>query len=371
VDVAISDDGQCVATCNEWRKVGYGDFVLAFYGKGGLVTHYSLEQVLDRVQDMSPSQLSGLISTSTSSRQWDQNSIKLFDTRAARSCFGIWAPLFDCWMVWDASNGESVALDQDEIVRWNAKAHSWAIRRIQSGAADEAACAFLVKLKNPQDRLLLEALLSNSHFGASSQRISSVPLPARGGKRVMRLNRCYGYSAQRLLGDRSLAKWDGKGDSGDRAAYETLHYLGILEGSLTLPQVDDPTKAQLWIYLVPVDVPKDRWVENPPVHRMNVALSHASFDMEETRAFPFGISTVAPGRYWVKAVLDKAGATAGQYQIRAMLDKTEPLSRGRGPTYVPRAGDYENVDSPIITVAAGKTENVSVDCTSKVADGPD
>jgi hypothetical protein len=195
--------------------------------------------------------------------------------------------------------------------------------------------------------------------------------PARDGKRGTRLNRAYCYSAERLLGDQSLAKWDGKGGSGPRAAYQALHCLGIVEGSVRLPQVDHLHRACLWIYLVPADVPEDRWAENPPVQRMNVALDYPDFGVEETRTFLFGISTVTPGRYWVKTVLDKAGATAGPYQLRAVLNKTGPFSRTLGPTYVPQAGDYESVDSPLITVVAGRTESVSVDCTHKVADGAD
>jgi hypothetical protein len=359
-EAAISDDGQYVVTCNEWFKVASGDFVLAFYRHGGLVKHYPLAQVLHPLQGVSSSQVSDLITRSSTSSPWDQDSIKLFDAQADRHCFGIWLASFDRWLVWDARNGEPMALYPDEIEGWNDKARSWAIRQIRRRPSDEASCTFLATRKNPDDRILLEALLSNPHFGASGRFVGSASSPASHGKRVLHLNRHYCYSTERLLGDQSLAKWDARGGPKNLSAFRRLHYLGIVEGAVTLPQVDGLNKARLWIYLVPAEVPRDQWAENLPVHRMTVTLALPGSDKEETRAFPFGISTIKPGRYWVKAVLDKADVMGGQ-----------SWAKDRRSAYEPRSGDYENVDSPIVTVVAGKTENVSVDCTHKVTDGAD
>jgi hypothetical protein len=359
-EASISDDGQCVVTCNEWFKIASGDFVLAFYRNGDSVKHYPLAQVLHPLQDVNSSQVSDLIMRSRTSDPWDQDSIKLFDAQAERHCFGIWLALFDRWLVWDARNGEPMALSANEIGGWNDKARSWAIRRIRTRPSDEASCTFLVTRKNPDDRVLLEALLSNSHFGVGNQSVSSASSLASSGKRALHLNRHYCYSTERLLGDQSLAKWDGRGGPKNRSAFRRLHYLGIIEGTVTLPQVEGLNKARLWIYLVPAEVPRDRWAENLPVHRMTVTLALPGSDEEQTRAFPFGISTITPGRYWVKAVLDKADVMGSQYR-----------ARDRRSAYEPRSGDYENVDSPLITVVAGRTESVSVDCTHKVADGAD
>jgi hypothetical protein len=44
--VVIADDGEHVLAMDDWHKVGYGDHVLAFYDRKGLVKKYSLEQML-------------------------------------------------------------------------------------------------------------------------------------------------------------------------------------------------------------------------------------------------------------------------------------------------------------------------------------
>lgn len=65
--------------------------------------------------------------------------------------------------------------------------------------------------------------------------------------------------------------------------------------------------------------------------------------------------------------------TPGTYTIKAVWDKAKPYTFGddyiKGP---PQPGDCESKNAPTITVKAGQTlENINIDCTNKVANGPD
>ena len=126
-----------------------------------------------------------------------------------------------------------------------------------------------------------------------------------------------------------------------------------------MPTTDDPTKATLWIYLVPSLVLKDQWYKQKPVQRLAIFFGESRFrayDLEYTQKFPFGIAGVTPGEYWIKAV----------------LDKTEPLSKEDDKFYLPQEGDYQNIGSPIVTIKAGETvQNVNIDCIYRVANGTD
>jgi hypothetical protein len=172
-----------------------------------------------------------------------------------------------------------------------------------------------------------------------------------------RLLRCTSSSRKRLVAEQILAGWDGKPAAEHGLPHPPLYYLGKVEGVVTLAKTDDPNKATLWIYLVASTVPKDQWHKQPPVQRLAVSFSDYSFrnfDLEHTQNFPFGITGVTPGEYWIKAV----------------LDKTKPFSKPTDQFYVPEVGDYKTKESPAICIKAGQTiENLSIDCTCKVAHG--
>ncbi|MBN1360748.1 MAG: hypothetical protein JW993_09160 [Sedimentisphaerales bacterium] len=351
VEVYLSDDGRCVATCNEWHKVGYGDSVLAFYGKQGLIASYSMEQVLHLSPDLKPVDLWGLIPHSVSSRWWDRISIKFFDSQAGKLRFCIWLHLFVRWTTWDPSTGREVVVDDTMTQRCNAKARRWALEQIEAKQGGDCPYEFLGKLRNPEDRPLIELLLSDARFGGVRQR--TVQLPSSGtGPAKQRLESYEASSSNRSLAERILAQWDRKdGKSG-------TSYLGRVEGTVRLPRTADPKQATLWVCLVPITVAKDQWHAAAPVHRLVAPFGDAVFERVEmgyTEMFPFAISTVTPGQYWVKAA----------------LDKTTPLSTMLLRTYVPRPGDYESVDSPVMTVRAGGTQHASIDCTHRVANGTD
>jgi hypothetical protein len=343
VEVFVSNDGMYVITNNEWYKVGYGDYVVAFYGKNGLIRNYSMEQVLHLPGDISSVKLFNSVPHSASSRWWDRNAIKFFDTYNGRLCFYIWLHLFDRWIAWNPVNGKEIKVDNEMVKAWNSKARLWAIKQLREKQPGNAFYEFLGKLKIPEDRPLIEQLLSNEHFTQTSQRSQN--------------NRLLQYtsgSTERFLAERILASWDGKATEKRVSSEHPLYYLGKLEGVVTLPETDDPNNATLWIYLIPDTIPEDQWHKQPPIQHLVASFNSYSFrrfDLKYTKNFPFCITTITPG----------------QYRVKAVLDKTPPLSKLESRMYRPEPGDYENIESPIINIQAGETtEDIIINCIKKI-----
>jgi len=357
VEVYVSNDGRYIVTTNEWYKVGYGDYVAAFYSENGLIKNYSMEEILHLHSDISNLELFRLIPHSVSSRWWDRDSIKFFDTCTGKSYFCVWLHLFDRWVAWNPANGEEVKVDEGMAKKWNNKARSWAIRQIEKKPDSNTPYKFLGKLKNPDDRPLIEALLSDENFSRFT-RTSQAKTP-QGDKPVYHLIRYTAASQKRLLAEQILAHWDQRPTDKRISSRQPFYYLGKVEGVVILPKTDNPKEGTLWIYLVPNTVTKDQWRRKSPTHRLVASFmdySFKNFDLEYTEEFPFAITAITPGEYWVKA----------------LLDKTKPLSKRYNKTCLPHQGDYQSLDSLIITVKAGETlENITIDCTHKVTNGID
>ena len=359
VEVYVSDDGKHVVSCNEWGKVGYGDYVVAIYSKDGLIRNYSMEEILHLPKDINRMELFRLIPHSTTSRRWDENSIKFFDTSAGKLYFCVWLHFFDRWIAWNPANGEEVKVDDKMIKIWNNKARLWSVKEIEKKYHGDTPYELLGKLRDPSDRSLIEKLLSDEKFSQISSSSRTLKPPGADNKPVYRLERYCSSSARRLLAERILENWDGKTPDKRDSFGHPLYYLGAAEGIVKLPNTDNTRDGTLWIYLIPRSINKDKWYEKLPVHRLVVSFSDFSFrnfDIEHTQEFPFGIIGVTPGEYWIKAV----------------LGKTKPPSKIPDIIYLPRQDDYQNTDSPIIIVKAGETvENITIDCIHKVADGID
>lgn len=348
VEVCVSNDGRYVVTNNEWHRVGYGDFVVAFYDKDGLIKNYSMEEVLHLPGDISNLELFRLVPHSVSSRWWDRNAIKFFDTYNGKLYFCIWLHLFDRWVAWNPIDGKEIQVDDKMVETWYSKARSWAIQQIQEKSSGYTPYEFLGKLKNPDDRPFVEQLLSHKSFSQAGQK-----------SQKNHLLRYTAGSAERSLAERILANWDGRTTKKHASSKPPLYYLGKLEGIVTLPETSNPRNATLWIYLIPGTLSEDQWHEQPPVHRLVVSFAGyglKKFDLEYTRKFPFCISTVTPG----------------PYRVRAVLDKTEPLSKSTARIYLPRQGDYQSHESPIICIKPGEiADDITIDCTRKFIDAID
>ena len=356
LEVYVSDDGGYVVTVNEHGKVGYGDHVVAFYGKKGRIKNYSMEEILHLPKNISNMELFELVPHSTTSRWWDRNSIKFLDKYSPSLYFCIWLDLFDRWIAWNTTSGKEVRVDDKMMKRWNNKARLWSREEIKKKSRGDAPYKFLGNLKNPEDRHLIEKLLSDEKFSIEGSRSRTVRPSSAGSPPIYHLERYYSSSSNRLLAEQILANWDGRPAYQRTSSKQPLYYLGKVKGMVLLPKTDTPKEAALWLYLVPTSIPQEQWHKKPPVqHLMKNFTDYGfrNFDLEFTAKFPFAIAAVTPG----------------QYRIKAVLDKTKPLSKRTDSIYVPQPGDYQSLGSTVITIEVGKTvDNIIIDCTHEVTD---
>lgn len=357
----VSDDGKYVVTINECSRSvygGLGDYVVAFYNKEGLVKNYSLEQILHYPDEIDQWEFGKLFGRSASGRSWAYRPV-IFDEHNGKKYFCVWLLYGERWLSWQVSNGKEVKIEDLMVQRWNKKGRRWALNEIQEKTRFHLlAYEFLGELKKPEDRCLIEKLLSDENF-TQYLSLSNTKSP-KADKRVYRLVRCISSSSRRLLAEQILANWDGRPTTNRQTSYrQPLYYLGKVEGTVSLPQTDNPKEATLWLYLVPTSIPKDQWHKKPLVQYLVTNFTDYTLrkvDLDFKEKLPFIIAAVTPG----------------QYRIKAVLDKTKPLSKRTESIYVPQPGDYQSLDSTIITVEAGKTiDNITIDCTHEVANAAD
>lgn len=350
VEVYVSNDGRYALTLDEWHKVGYGDHVVAFYCKKGWVKNYSMEEVLHLPKDISVVELRRLIPHSVSSRWWHRNSIKFFDTYAGELYFCIWLDLFERWVAWNPANGEEVEVNGNMVKMWNHKGRLWALRQIEKSANSLIPYEFLGKQKNPDDRCLFEALLSDDEFYLTRGGLSRIFRTSRGtaGPKFQLIS----SSPRRSLAERVLAIWDGKPMKDPNSSEQLYYYLGKVELAVKLPQTDKAKEGNLLIYLIPSTIERDNWRSTLPIHRFAANLAENRKVHEDCL---YGIEGVTPGKYLIKVVWDKAKPYWNRYE--------------RPPKIcLPQQGDYESTESPIITVKAGEiVGDIAIDCTREVA----
>lgn len=354
MEVYVTNEGDNVVTVNQIGSAGYGDYVIAFYNANGLIKNYSMEEILHLPKNIEYSELRELVPHSTSSRWWDKHSIKFLDMNSGKLNFCIWLGVFNRWAAWDATTGQEVKPDEKMISKWDTKARLLAIKRIRQGPEglspdeDNAPFVFISRFRRPEDRKLIEQLLSDGQFY---------------GMILSSKNNFLHYtqfSGRRSFAEQLLAKWDGKlTEIDDPFDYnrQIYYHLGVIDGVVKLPQIPRIGDGTLWVLLVPEKVTKNRWQIEPPIHRLVVPFDKYLFGIyspKVSRNFLYRIEGITPGKYWLKAVWDKAKPRRKQY---ARICR-------------PKQGDYESIESPVITIEAGKiVQDVIVDCTHKVGDG--
>ena len=352
--VFLSDDGKYAVTLNEVNDRvhgGLGDSVLAFYAKDGLIKKYSLEQILHYPDRIDQKQFRKLFWRSKSGRNWTNEPIVL-ETCHGKLYFRLWLSRGRRFLAWQVPTGQEVEITDRLLNQWNKTTRTWALKQIaESSPLSSFAYQFLRNLKNPKDRPLIEKLLRDQNFIRVSM---SRPLrTGPDGKRIPHLKKWTAASQNRFLAEQILAEWDGRPVTSSLVA-QPLNYLGRIEGVVTLPKTDRPNAAALWILLLPHSTPENQWPENPPAQHLFASFADYNlrgFDLEHTEKFPFAISTITPGRY----------------RIKVTLDKTAPLSKPDAKFYRPQTGDFQNAESPTITVEPGKTiANIEIDCTRPV-----
>jgi len=356
LEVYVTNDGGNVVTYNQIGHAGYGERVLSFYGKDGLIKNHSMEEILHVSKADKNSALRELAPQSISSRWWDRYSIKFFDANSRRLYFCIWLGIFDQWVAWDATTGEQIAIDSKMVGRWKTKARVLAIKKIQEKAEglppaqEEAPFVFLASLKRSEDRTLIEQLLCDSQFRTTIR-------SSKGG--ILHYTQLSGL---RSFAERLLAEWDGRttgiespfGD--DRQIY---YYLGVVDGVVKLPETPKIGDGTLWVLLVPEKVARTDWEKQTPIHRLAATFDKHLLGRHSSKAstnFLFSIEGITPGKYWLKAVWDKAEPRREDYAVICQ----------------PQQGDYESLESAVITILAGKVvEEVFVDCTHRVREPND
>jgi hypothetical protein len=161
-------------------------------------------------------------------------------------------------------------------------------------------------------------------------------------------------SGLREMADRELEKWDGK-VTRDRLRWckHPYHFLGTVRVHVVLKS-RPKTVGGLWVYLVPASVGRAEWDQKRPVHYLMAEFDGLGSEYEIGRTTPCIFGGVTPGKYWVKAVWDKA-------------EPFQPFNRRSDDFCKPQKGDYESVDSPVIEVKAGQTVDAGViECKQKV-----
>jgi hypothetical protein len=354
--VFLTSDGRYVATVNENSSRvhgGMGDYVIAFYTKTGLVKNYSLEQIFHYAGPpnmLGISDLTHLVSRSVSGRSWATMPM-FFDTQDDKLFFCVWLYYGKYWLAWDPTTGHEAKTTDDLKERWNNIGRKWAINEGITSHSYGIAVEFLTHLKNPQDRKLIEALLT------AEDKFYTQPIHdwSSQDKRFVRFD---STSAKRSAAERALALWDSKPLT-EKDGSQKYNYLATISGTVSLPQPPQPDQSRLCLYLIPGEKIPDDWCDRVPIHRLTAYFWEYSFQgcQWPGAEIPFRIQGVTPGTYTLKAVWDKAKPyTFGDDYIK-------------GP---PQPGDCESKNAPTITVKAGqKTEDLIIDCTTEVTNPTD
>jgi hypothetical protein len=125
--------------------------------------------------------------------------------------------------------------------------------------------------------------------------------------------------------------------------------LGDVTGTLHLPHPPAPDFG-LNIYLIPHDVPPEKWADAKPTHRLQDRYRPFR-KVAMPKDIPFVIRGVTPGKYWVKAVFDDAAPTHDSQDI-----------------YRGEAGDFESAPQPPFEVRVGEVTSAGdVTCITPIA----
>lgn len=349
-EVFFSDDGKYVVTVNEnSRRVhgGMGDFVLAFYQRKGLIRNYSLEKILHYPDKINEKEFNKLISRSVSGRGWVTMPM-LLTRYKDKLHFCLWLSKGKRWLAWEVSTGEEVEINEDMLELFDEKGLLWAREyNIGSQASltsmySAQALSILGRFKKAEDRKFIESFLADKDFNTGYV------------ERNKKFISYYSWSGRRSQIDEILAEWDGKPATESSRTNQKYHYLGVVEGAIELPRPPEAGDHCLCIYLIPTAITKSEWFNEVPAHRLVDSFSKYSFNNMEW-----------PGRNIPFRIL---GVTPGEYRITAVWDLVKPYTFGsdyiKGP---PQKGDYQSIESPVITIKAGEIiEGINIDCLQKV-----
>jgi hypothetical protein len=274
VSAVVSDDGHYFITFDEWHSVGYGNAVLAFYGRGGLLRNYSLEELVGMQGSLG---WNGLFPHSVSSRWWRNHSIMLFGDSRQAGRFGIWLDWTPRWSVWNLGDGRPVKATPTTTADWNERGAAWAQSKQGKASGIEekiTACRYAAYLRGAKNRDLLNRALADG-----SQDLNQ--------RQLVRLN-----------ADRALAIWDGKATDFsdlDHSVPEHYYLLGSIEISLRLPA--PALEGQVYLMLFPEEVKASDWKNATAEFRGGRSFRTPFGQPESKNEIQFRINPAQSGRY--------------------------------------------------------------------------
>lgn len=349
-EVFVSDDGKYVVTVNENSSRvhgGMGDYVLAFYQKQGLIKNYSLEQILHYPNRIDEKEFNQLTIRSVSGRAWNSMPM-LLEQYNDKLYFSVWLLNGKRWLAWDASTGQEVEINDALREYFNDKGLQWA-RHYNIGEQASIASQytgqalnFLGIFKRDEDRKFIESFLGDSNFRTW--------YVERGQKFIS----YYSWSDMRSQIDKILAEWDGHTNVQQSPSDQNYYYLGVVKGTIELPQAPKAGDHYLCIYLIPSEIDKSKWFNEVLVHRLCDSFGDYSFHNMQW-----------PGKKIAFSIL---GVTPGKYRITAVWDLAKPYDFE--DNYIkgaPQKGDYQSKESPLVTIKAGEIiEGINIDCLQLV-----
>jgi hypothetical protein len=123
----ISNNGKAVVTVDQIdrrKHGGFGDHILAFYNKDGIVKNYSLAEIIGAPPEIDMLKLRMAIPTSVSGIMWDREAIEFLDEIDGAEYFCMWLPIIEKWLSWDTETGKRVEISEKMQSRWIEKARS-------------------------------------------------------------------------------------------------------------------------------------------------------------------------------------------------------------------------------------------------------
>jgi hypothetical protein len=365
--VLLSDDGNSLVTFDDWAGVGYGTNVVAIYGKQGLLKNYSLEDFApepkeDRRKSISTQMQTnadgtisitghirdipgyrGRFSHTTSSRWWNNNNLVFFNKEANGLILCLWLDWDLRWVAWQMSDGKLVKVTKQQTERWNATGRQLAHKNAQTPEPSMVSLNFLGRLKNPSDRQYVEKQLRDTTFHIASS--DSTDSETKISKFQL-----FSYSGRRLSADFILARWDGSwpNTSSLSHAHESTRLLGTVETSVVFPVGLKKEEGVIRAYLIPASTPLEKWSQATPEHYLVAHLrSHRPFDFRDGKIQPLPLGE--------QLNLSIQTVTPGDYRLKVIWFRKESAEQTATILKQPASGDYETIDSPLITVRAGQT----------------
>ena len=362
VEAALSDDGNSLVTFDNWGGVGYGTNVVVIYSKKGMLKSFSLENFAPEPKEKKTKyksrevkvgvfEISGsgvlpgyhsLFSHSISSRNWRQDSLSFFYQETSGLMFCLWLDWDQRWVAWQMNDGSIVKVSGEQTRRWNAEGRKRSLLEAKKPDPSSNSLNFLGRLKNPEDRQYIEKQLKDPVFSPSTRQSSS--------STTQKFEFQFRSSSwKRSQADQILSRWDGLLPEISLNSHdgESIKLLGTVEASVMFPAAPKKGEGTIRAYLIPANTPLVQWSKTTPEH-------YLVGDLRSLYPYDFTNGKVQSAQLDQQIRLSFLTVTPGDYRLKIIWFRNEPASESEKIFKLPSKGDYESVDSPIITVRAGQ-----------------